>query len=89
MKKPKTNKGKQWIQDKEVLLYKPYEVELPRPKSSKPMFIQDKIDNLDKYMKFMQAPIKMIPFYSPPYYKFLWPQENKISNTRMKLLLNS
>jgi len=53
MKKPKTDKGKQQIQDKEVLLYKPYKINLLRPKSPEPMFIQNKINNLDKYMKFM------------------------------------
>ena len=46
-------KGKQQIQDKKVLLYKPYEVNSLKPKTLEPKFIQDKIDNLDKYMKFM------------------------------------
>jgi len=41
------------------------------------MFIQDEIDNLEKYMKFMQVPIKMIPFYPPPHYKSLWLQEKQ------------
>jgi len=53
MKKPETNKGKQQIQNEKVLFYKHYEVKPPRPKTFEPMFIQDKIDNLDKYMKFM------------------------------------
>ena len=47
------SKGKQWIQDKEVLLYKSYEVNSPKPKTPKPMFTQDEINNLDKYMKYM------------------------------------
>ena len=51
MKKPKTNKEKQWIQNKKVLLYKPYKVEPLRPKTPKPTFIQDEIDNLDKYIE--------------------------------------
>ena len=56
-------KEKQHIQDKKVLLYKPYKVDSPRPKTSKLTFIQDKIKNLEKYIKFMQAPIKTTPFY--------------------------
>jgi len=50
-------KKKQQIQDEEVLLYKPYEVDLSRPKTPELTFIQDKIENLKKFMKFMQAPI--------------------------------
>ena len=42
------NKGKQLVQDKEVFLYKPYNISPFRPKTSEPMFIQNKIDNLDK-----------------------------------------
>ena len=25
-------------------------------------------------MKYMQSPVKTMPFYPPPHYKFLWPQ---------------
>ena len=71
------NKEKQWKQDKEVLFYKLYDISL---KSSKPeipklMFIQDEIKNLDKYIKYIQSPIKTMLFYPPPHYKFIWPQE--------------
>jgi len=55
--------------EEEVFLYKPYNVDKPRLKTSKPHFIQDKINNLDKYMKYMQSPVKTMPFYPPPYYK--------------------
>ena len=53
MKESETNQKKQQIQDKEVFLYKPYEVNLPGLKTPEPIFIQDEINNLDKYMKFM------------------------------------
>ena len=69
--KDQDSKGKQQIQDEEVLLYKPYQVDLPRPKTSEPIFIQDEIDNLEKYMKYMQTPIITILFYPPPHYKSL------------------
>ena len=42
------NKEKQQVQDKEVFLYKPYNISPSRPKTPEPMFIQDKVDNLDK-----------------------------------------
>jgi len=71
MKKQESSKGKQWVQDKEVLLYKPYKVDSLKPKTLEPKFIQDSIDNLDKYMKFMQTPVKTMPFYPPPHYKSL------------------
>jgi len=41
------------VQDEEVLLYRPYKVNLSKPKTPEPKFIQDKINNLNKYMKFM------------------------------------
>ena len=44
------NKEKQQVQDKEVFLYKLYNISPYRPKLT---FIQDKVNNLDKYMKYM------------------------------------
>ncbi len=64
-------KGKQWIQDEEVLLYKPYKINPPRPKTPESTFIQDEINNLEKYIKFIQAPIQTTIFNLPPYYKSL------------------
>ena len=63
------DKGKQQVQDEEVFLYKLYDVNEPKLKIPKLTFIQDKINNLEKYMKFIQASIKTIPFYPPPHYK--------------------
>ena len=38
--------------------------------------VQDEeMNNLEKYMKYMQASIKTIPFYLPSYYKTIQPQE--------------
>ena len=53
IEKPKINKGKQQIWDEEVLLYKPYKIELLKPKTLEPKFIQDKINDLNKYIKLM------------------------------------
>ena len=78
MKTPQTvNKGKQRGEEEEVFLYKPYNVNKLRPKTSKLHFIQNKVNNLEKYMKYMQSPIKTMPFYPPLHYKSLWPQEKQ------------
>jgi len=42
-----------------------------KPKTLKPTFIQDKINNLEKHIKFLQLPVKTVPFYLPPHYKSL------------------
>jgi len=48
-------KGKGKVEDKKVILIKPYEVsELSSTKSSS--FINEKINNLLKYMKFIRLP---------------------------------
>jgi len=59
------DKGKQRVEE-EVFLYKPYDVDKFRSKIPELQFIQDKVDNLKKYMKYMQSPVKMMPFYPPP-----------------------
>jgi len=53
IKEQEPSKGEQRVQDEEDLLCKPYEVNLSKPKTLEPKFIQDEIDNLNKYMKFM------------------------------------
>ena len=74
MKKLVTN-NKGQIQEEEVLLYKPYNIKLPKPKTPEPTSTQNEIDNLEKYMKFMQAPIKTMLLYLPLHCKTLRPQE--------------
>ena len=63
------NQGK--VQEEEVFLYKLYKIDTSKPKTLQPVFIQEEINNLKKYMKFIQAPVKMIPLYPPPHYKSL------------------
>ncbi len=66
----KKNEGR--IENKEVILVKPYE-------ASKSMsifthntsFIDEKIDNLLKYMKFVKLPIQTRIFQPPPHYQSL------------------
>ena len=47
---------------------------LHKSKTPEPTFIQDEIDNLEKYMKYMQLPVKTILSYLPPYYKLICSQ---------------
>ena len=63
------DKGKQ-IQDKEVFLYKLYDIssKSSQPKIPELALIQDKINNLKKYM---QSPVKTILFYLSSHYKYL------------------
>jgi len=67
------------IEDKEVILIKPYEVsQLTSSKSTllttQSSFITDEVDNLLKYMKFIQAPIQTRIFRLPPHYQSLKPR---------------
>ena len=66
--------NKKQAQEKEIFLYKLYNIALSRPKTLEPMFIQNEINNLEKYMKYMQSSVKMMLFYLPPHYKSPWPQ---------------
>ena len=52
----KEKKQENQVQDEEVFLYKSYDIlsKLSKPKAQELTFIQDKIKNLDKYMKYMQ-----------------------------------
>ena len=66
MKKSMVNgKGKQ-IQDEEVFLY---DISPFRLKTLEPIFIQDDIDNLEKYMKYMQSSVTTTLFYPSSHYK--------------------
>jgi len=60
-------------------LYKLYNLssKSSSPKNSEPTFVQDKVNNLEKYMKFLQALVKTTIFYQLPYYKSLQLNEEK------------
>jgi len=52
------DKGKQKedrVQDKEIFLYKSYDIllESSKPKMPKLIFFQDEVNNLEKYIKFL------------------------------------
>lgn len=56
-----------------MFLYKLYNITFKheRPKIPEFVFIQEEIDNLEKTLKTLQSPVKMISFYLLPYYKTL------------------
>jgi len=58
------------IEDKEVILVKPYEVSTTTS-SSGTSFIMNKVENLLKYMKFVKTPFQTRIFRPPPYYQSL------------------
>jgi len=48
------NKGEKGvIEDKEIILVKPYEASMTTSSSSRTSFIMDEVENLLKYMKFV------------------------------------
>jgi len=58
------------VEDEEVILIKPYEVlESTSTKSSS--FIDEEVNNLLKYMKFIKSPTQTRIFQSPPHYQAL------------------
>ena len=59
------------IEDKEVILVKPYEVSTTTSSSSSTSFITDEVKNLLKYMKFVWTPSQTRIFKPPPHYQSL------------------
>ena len=61
------------VEDKEVILIKPYVISTTTFSSSslQTSFIMDKVKNLLKYMKFVWSPIQTRLFKPPPYYQSL------------------
>ena len=63
------DKGK--VEDKEVILIKPYEVS--ESSSTKSLsFVDEEVNNLLKYMKFVKSPTQTRIFQPLPHYQLLW-----------------
>ena len=66
------------IKDKEVVLIKLYKVDSSTSSSTQSSsFVNEKIDNLLKYMKFVKSPIQTRIFKPPPYYQSLQSREEQ------------
>ena len=59
------------IENEEVILVRPYQVNSTTTSSSMLSFISDEINNLKKYMKFVKTPSQTRIFRPPPYYQSL------------------
>ena len=58
------------MKDEEVILIKPYKVD-ELTSMTKSSFINDEVENLIKYMKFIQSSTQTRIFWPPPYYQLL------------------
>ena len=60
------------VEDEEVILIKPYEVSSSTSISThSTSFIEEEIENLIKYMKFVKSPTQTRLFHPPPHYQSL------------------
>ena len=70
--KEENKKEEGHIEDEEVILIKPYKVtQLNSSTTSTTSFITDEVENLIKYMMFIQSPTQTRLFQPPPYYQSL------------------
>ena len=67
--KKKSNKKR--IEDEEVIIIKPYKVSKSISSTTKSSFIDDEVNNLIKYMKFICFPTQMRLFRQSPHYQSL------------------
>ena len=70
-KEQKKESNKERVEDEEVILIKPYEVSEFTSLTTKSSFIDNKVDNLMKYMKVIHSLIQMRLFRPPPHYQSL------------------
>jgi len=54
--KDKEDKKKERVEDEEVILIKPYKIDKLTSATTKSSFIDDEVNNLIKYMKFICFP---------------------------------
>ena len=64
------DKGKGRIEEEEIILVKPYEI-LESIKTKSSSFVDEEIENLMKYMKFIKTPTQTRIFQPSPYYQSL------------------
>ena len=64
-------KKKGTIENKEIILVRPYEVASSTTSTSSSSFISDEVENLAKYIKFVKTPTQTRIFQPPPYYQAL------------------
>jgi len=71
MNEEQQKKKERRVEDEEVILIKPYKVSESASSTKSSSFINEEIDNLLKYMKFIKFPIQTRIFQPLPYYQVL------------------
>ena len=71
-KKQKKESKEERVEDEEVILIKPYKISKSTSSTMKSSFIDDEVDNLMKYMKFIHSPTQTRLFRPSPHYQSLW-----------------
>jgi len=74
--KENEDKKEEKVEDKEVILIKPYKVD-ESTSMTKSSFIDDEVENLIKYMKFVRSPTQTRIFQPPPHYQSLKSREEQ------------
>ena len=59
------------VEDKKVILIKPYKISTATSKTTETSFIHEEIKNLEKYIKFVYSPTQTRIFKPPPHYQSL------------------
>ena len=75
--KDKEDKKKERVEDKEVILIKPYEIDKSTSATTKSSFINDKVNNLIKYIKFIHSSTQTRMFQPLLYYQSLKSREEQ------------
>ena len=70
-KDKEVKKEKERIENEKMILIKPYEISESTSSTTQSSFITDEVNNLIKYMKFVQVPTQTRIFQPPPYYQSL------------------
>ena len=68
----KKESNKERVEDKEVILIRPYKISESTLSTTKLSFIDDEVDNLIKYIKFIYSLTQTKLFKPLPHYQSLW-----------------
>ena len=75
------------VGDEEVILIKPYKVSTTTSKTTELSFIQDKVKNLEQYMKFVYSPMQMRLFKLYLHYQSLCSRGEQDSEFWMEIVV--
>ena len=90
-KEEENKREEEQVEDKEVILVKPYEVSKSSSLVTTTSFITEEVENLIKYIKFIWSPTQTWLFQPPPHYQSLksrGEQDPEVWNEIMKALVD-